>query len=52
MAAGDVTVQVVDSTTTAVDTAMTAMRVSANDHWMMTSIQNGQKILIAHVEEV
>ena len=51
MAAGDVDVQVVDATTTAVDTACTAMRTTANDKWLMASIMNGQKILIVNIEE-
>lgn len=52
MAAGDVTVQIVENATAAaVDTAVTALRVSANDKWMMTSINNEQDIMIVHVEE-
>jgi len=51
MAQGDVDVQVVDATTTAVDTAVTAMRTTANDKWAMASIQNGQKIVIVNIEE-
>jgi len=52
MVQGDVVVQIVAATTAAVDTAVTAMRVTANDKWMMTSIANGQQILIVNVEEV
>ena len=52
MAAGDVTVQLVENaTTTTVDTAVTAMRTGANDKWLMTSMNNGQDILIVNVEE-
>jgi len=52
MAAGDVTVEVVENfTTTSVDTSVTALRVTGNDKWMMTAINNGQDILIVHVEE-
>jgi len=52
MAAGDVTVQIVDATTTAVDTAVTAMRNSANDKWLMgsTGVQN-ERVIIVNVEE-
>lgn len=51
MAAGDVQVQIVDATTSAIDTAVTAMRTGANDKWLMTSIMNGQKVVIVNVEE-
>lgn len=53
MAAGDVEVQIVDATISAVDTAMTAMRVTAgaNGKYMICSIMNGQKILIAAITE-
>jgi hypothetical protein len=51
MAAGDVQVQIVETTTTAVDTAVTAMRTGANDKWLMCSISNGQQVMIVNVEE-
>lgn len=51
MAAGDVTVQIVDMSTTAIDTAITNMRVTANDKWLMCSSSNGMQVVIAHVEE-
>ena len=52
MAAGDVTVQIVENaTTTSVDTAITNMRNGANDKWLMVSINNGQDILIVNIEE-
>ena len=52
MAAGDVTVQLVENaTTTSVDTAITAMRNGANDKWLMTSLNNGQDVLIVNIEE-
>jgi hypothetical protein len=52
MAQGDVDVQIVDATTAAVDTAVTAMRTTANDKWLMCSIglQNEQ-VLIVNIEE-
>ena len=52
MGQGDVDVQIVDATTAAVDTAVTAMRTTANDKWLMTSIglQN-ERVLIVNVEE-
>ncbi len=52
MAAGDVSVQLVENATiTSVDTAITAMRNGANDKWLMTSINNGQDVLIVNIEE-
>jgi len=51
MAAGDVTVQLCDVDTSAIDTAVSAMRVSANDHWLMCSVADGKQILIVHIEE-
>jgi len=52
MAAGDVTVQLVeDATTTSVDTAITAMRNGANDKWLMTDLNGGQDVLIVNIEE-
>jgi len=46
MAAGDVTVQLVAVSTSAIDTAVTAMRVTANDKWLMCSVANGQQFLL------
>ena len=51
MAAGDVDVQIVGATTAAVDAAVTAMRTTANDKWLMCSIGNGQQIMIVNIEE-
>jgi len=51
MAAGDVTVEIVDANTADVDTAVTALRVTANDKWAITSFGNGLQIMILHVEE-
>jgi len=51
MVAGDVDVQIVAATTAAVDTAVTAMRTTANDKWLMCSIAGGQQILIVNIEE-
>lgn len=53
MAAGDVEVQIVDATVSAVDTALTSMRATAgaNGKYGMTSIQNGQKVLIWAITE-
>lgn len=51
MAQGDVTVQVVNPTAAEIDTAVTAMRVTANDKWMMCSVQNGTKVIIVNIEE-
>jgi len=43
MGAGDVTVQVVDANAAAIDTAVTAMRNTAADKWLMCSSGNGCK---------
>ena len=51
MAQGDVQVQIVDANATAIDTAVTNMRVTANDKWLMTSISNGLQVVIVNVEE-
>ena len=51
MAAGDVTVQVVAATTAAVDTAVTALRVTANDKWGFVPLADGQEVMIIHIEE-
>lgn len=51
MAAGAVTAQIVNAIAADVDTAVTAMRVTANDKWMMCSIANGMQVLIVHIEE-
>ena len=53
MAAGDVTVQLhnlVDGTA-AIDSAVTALRVTANDKWLMTSVANGLSVMVVHIEE-
>ncbi len=51
MAAGDVTVQIISSpfTEASIDTVVTAMRNTANDHWLMTSIDN--QIIVINIEE-
>jgi hypothetical protein len=52
MAAGDVVVQIVNASTTAIDAAVTAMRVTANDKWLMTSIgPENQQVVIVNIEE-
>lgn len=51
MGAGDVTVNIVAQpiTTASIDTIVTAMRVTANDKYLMAGI-DGQ-LVIVHVEE-
>lgn len=51
MAAGAVTVQIHPAVTATIDTAVTNLRVSANDHWNFVPLSNGQQIMIIHVEE-
>lgn len=51
MAAGDVTVQIIDTpfTEASIDTVITAMRNTANDKWLMTSTDN--QIVVVNIEE-
>ena len=49
MAQGDVTVQLVDATTSAVDIAVTAMRVTANDKWLMSDLDD--QLIVVNIEE-
>jgi hypothetical protein len=51
MAAGDVTVQIIVNDATDVVDACADMRVTANDHFAITEISNGNQILVAHIEE-
>lgn len=51
MATGDVTCQVVACNTSDIDTALTNLRVTANDKFLMTDVYNGSKVLICHIEE-
>jgi hypothetical protein len=53
MGAGDVHVSVTTTNTTDIDTALTALRVTAgaNGKYLMTSIQNGSAILLVAIEE-
>lgn len=51
MAQGDVSVTILAADTAAIDAWITAARVTANDKWLMTSIANGQQIVVVHIEE-
>lgn len=51
MAAGSVTVQIVDADAAAIDAAVTAMRVGAADKWLMCSLANGMQVCIVNIEE-
>ncbi|NOR84510.1 hypothetical protein GQ473_00185 [archaeon] len=51
MVAGTVTVEIQPAVATTIDTRVTALRVSANDHWNFVPLANGQQIMIIHVEE-
>lgn len=51
MAVGAVTVEIVDADVTAIDTAVTNMRVTANDKWLMCSTANGMQVIIVNIEE-
>ena len=50
MGQGDVDVQIVEATVTAVNTAVTGMRSTTNDKWLMASMPGGQ-IMIVNIEE-
>lgn len=52
MAQGDVTVQLIENaTTSSVETAVTNLRQTANDVWQIFSMNNGQDVMIVHIEE-
>jgi hypothetical protein len=54
MAAGDVEFRIVDATTEAIDTALTAMRITAgaNGKFLMTSIgPENQQVVLAAITE-
>ena len=51
MGVGDVNVQIVNAEVSAIDVAVTAMRKSANDKWLMCSTANGLQVIIVNVEE-
>ena len=51
MGVGDVDVQIVDADATAIDTAVTAMRTTANDKWLMCSSADGLQVIIVNIEE-
>ena len=52
MAAGDVTVEIIDAVAATIDTRVTALRVTANDQWLMTSIgPEQQQVVLVHIEE-
>ncbi len=51
MAQGDVDVQIVDADAAAIDAAVTAMRTTANDKWLMCSSGNGMQVIIVNIEE-
>jgi len=52
MVQGDVDVQIVAANAAAINTAVTAMRTTANDKWLMASIANGLMVVIVNIEEV
>jgi len=53
MAQGDAKAQIIENATASdVQTAVGNLRVTANDKWMITSLNNGQDVLIVHIEEV
>ena len=51
MAAGDVTVEFIAISAGTLVTRMEALRVTANDKWLLTTTGNGQQLVLAHIEE-
>jgi len=51
MAAGDVETRLVAANAVAISAAVTAMRTTANDKWLMCSSANGLMVIIVNVEE-
>jgi len=51
MVSGAVTVQILATNANTISAAIAAVRVTPNDKWMMTSIANGQQVVLAHIEE-
>ena len=51
MGVGDVETRIVDADATAINAAVTAMRTTANDKWLMCSSSNGLQVIIVNVEE-
>ena len=52
MAAGDATVEIIDLVESTIEARIEALRVSANDKWMLSNIEGvpGQ-VILAHIEE-
>lgn len=51
MAPGDVEVRIVEATVSAIGVAVTAMRTTGNDKWLMCSTANGLQVIVVNVEE-
>ena len=51
MGAGAVECRLVNANTVAIAAAVTAMRTTANDKWLMCSTANGLQVIIVNVEE-
>jgi len=51
MVQGDVEVRIVDANVAAIDVAVTAMRNTAGDHWLMCASANGLQVIIVNVWE-
>ena len=52
MATGDVTSDIVNVNTSAINTAMAALKVTNNDYWMIAPAANGQQLVITNIENV
>jgi hypothetical protein len=51
MTAGDISVELVENaTTTSVETAVTNLYVGDSDTWQIFSMNNGQDVMIVHIE--
>ena len=51
MAAGECTTQILDISGAAIETAIEALRVTANDKFYTVGLSNGQQVAVVHIEE-
>lgn len=51
MAAGDVTVEIVNADVDSISSSVNGLRNGANDKWGFVSVANGMQVAIINVEE-
>ena len=51
MAAGDVNVQVLNADAVTISAAVDALRVTANDKWLLTDTGAKKQVILVHIEE-